>query len=155
MIWFFTIALTIALVDRFWKIGCFQYTIVMFFTVVISPTLPQNLRHQMLPSRARTGHGYRPSPSSYSNRSSQAGLLKTMYERIQDLILYGNSTALAPVAGVWLVAAGVSQLPLDNKVEGTWGANWARAAGLELGWVGTGVLKCGWNRSGGRLRCRH
>jgi len=40
--------------------------------------------------------------------------LVVVYERIQDLVLYGNSTALAPAHGVWIVAAGIDQLPLDD-----------------------------------------
>ena len=41
-----------------------------------------------------------------------------VYERIHDLVLSGNTTVLAPAAGVWLLAAGTYQLPLDNIADG-------------------------------------
>jgi len=40
----------------------------------------------------------------------------SVYERIVDLVLYGNSSVLAPGPGVWVVAAGADQLPLENLI---------------------------------------
>jgi len=41
----------------------------------------------------------------------------SVYQRIHDLVIYGNSSVLAPPGtGVWVIAAGPSQLPLENIV---------------------------------------
>ena len=41
----------------------------------------------------------------------------TVYERIRNLTIYGNTTVLVPPGtGVWGVAAGTDQLPLENLV---------------------------------------
>jgi len=41
----------------------------------------------------------------------------SVYERIQDLTIYGNSSVLTPPGtGIWKVATGTDQLPLENLV---------------------------------------
>jgi len=65
-------------------------------------------------------------PGTYTVSTSASNLLSTIvpenqtisvYERIHDLTIYGNSSVNAPPGtGTWGVAAGANQLPLENIV---------------------------------------
>jgi len=59
------------------------------------------------------------SPTAINLNNSIAGENQTItvYERIHDLIIYGNSSVLTPPGtGIWGVAAGTDQLPLEDIV---------------------------------------